>query len=163
MSHFHYEAPYSGNPQFAVHTALQTLLPLDFRIIAQTSSTLVVEGPGYTSTRQNALLGMSRGELTFSRSTVSINAEMGGVDRMGRFLLFLLMGMGTINAAIFIVLWFTIDRLHAQTWFLAIPALVFLPWVFIAPWMKRWIGKRCEEAIIRLVDNSALIAHRDHF
>ena len=163
MMPFHYEVPYSGNAQFAINSALQMLLPLDFKIIDQTESTLTVQGPGYNSTSQNALLGMSRGELSFSRSTISINADLGGVDRMTRFLLFLLMGMGAADAIVFTGLWFYVERLHAQPWFLAIPVLVFLPWVFIAPWMTKWIRKRCEEALIRFVDDLAALRSPDQF
>ncbi|MDO9546922.1 MAG: hypothetical protein Q7J07_09280 [Pelolinea sp.] len=158
---FRYEAAYSGNSQFVIKTALQTLLPLGFKIIDQTVSALIVEGPGYNSTRQNALLGISRGELSFSRLSISINAELGGVDRMARFLLILLLGMGAIQAIIFTGLWFYVDRLHAQPWFLVIPALVFLPWIFIAPLMTKWISRRCEEALIRLVDNLAVLRPYD--
>lgn len=163
MMAFHYEVPYSGNAQFAINSALQTLLALDFKIIDQTGSTLTVGSPGYHSTHQNALLGMSRGELFFSPSHISINAELGGVDRTARFLLILMLGMGAINAIVFTGLWFFVEQLHAQPWFLAIPALVFLPWILIAPRMAKWIRKRCEEALIRFVDNLAALRPPDQF
>jgi len=158
MMAFQQSVSYSGNSQIAMNTLLQTLLPLGFQIIEQSEWALIVEGPGYNSTRQNALLGMSRGEFSFSRSTISINADLGGVDRMSRFLLFLLIGIGLFDAVVFTGLWFFIDALRAHQWFLAIPTLAILPWVFIAPIMTKWIRKHCEEAITNLLKNMASLA-----
>jgi len=156
MRTFQYSVSYSGNSQFVMNNILQTLLPLGFRIIEQSEGTLIVEGPGYNSTRQNALSGMSRGIFSFSRSTISIDADLGGVDRMSRFLLFLLAGMGIFNTLVFTGLWLFIDKLHAHPWFLAIPGMTLLLWIFIAPIMTKWIRKRCEEAITNFLDNTAL-------
>ena len=158
MITFQHSQAYSGNSRGAVNTALQTLLPLGFTVIEQSEYTLIVAGSGYNSTRQNALLGISRGEFSFSRSTITIHAQLGGVERMSRFLLFLLLGIGVFDALVFTGLWFYINHLHAQPWFLAVPAMILLPWVFIAPFITKWVQRRCEDAIIGLLHNMALMA-----
>jgi hypothetical protein len=155
MTLFHYEAPFSGNAHVALHNALSTLLPLDFKVIGQTENRLTVEGPGYNSSKQNALLGMSSGEFTISHGTISLLARLGGVDRMAHILLFILIGLGSVQALVFIGLWLYIERLHANPFFLVIPALVFLPWVFITPRIIKWTRGNCENALARFVDQLA--------
>ena len=158
MRKFQYSVSYSGNSQLAINAALQTLLPLGFHIVEQSDNTLTVEGPGYNSTRQNALMGMSHGIFNFSRSIISIKAILEGVDHISRFLLFLFLGIGAFNALIFTGLWFYIDTLHANLWFLAFPAAITILWGLIAPVITLWIRKRCEEAITNLLQNMAALA-----
>ena len=151
MTSFHHKEPYSGNAHAALHKALSTLLPLGFKVIGQTENSLTIKGPGYDRTMQNALLGMSSGELSISRGTISLYARLGGVDRMAHRLVFILIGMGFVQALIFIGLWFYIQRLHTKPFFLLIPALVFLPWIFITPRITKWIRSNCESALVRFV------------
>ncbi|MBM3137069.1 MAG: hypothetical protein FJZ98_02655 [Chloroflexi bacterium] len=149
---------FSGEPSRAFDTALTTLLPLGFQVLSEGSSQLVVNGPGFTSTRQNALLGISRAEFTAERSSLKVRAELGGVDRMQRFLIILLVGLGLFDSLIFLTLWYFLDQLGAHIWFLFIPALTLVPWVIIGPILARWIGKRTQEALHHLLQNMALQA-----
>ena len=147
---------FSGEPSRAFDTALRTLLPLGFLVVSEGSSQLIVTGPGFNSTRQNALLGISRAEFTAERSSLKVLAELGGVDRMQRFLIILLVGLGLFDSLVFLGLWYFLDQLRAHTWFLAIPALTLVPWVVIGPILARWIGNRTREALNRLLQNMAL-------
>jgi hypothetical protein len=147
---------FSGDPSRAFDTALRTLLPLGFQVINESSSQLIVTGPGFTSTQQNALLGISRAEFTAERSSLKVLTELGAVDRMQRFLIILLVGLGLFDSLVFLGLWYFLDKLRAHTWFLAIPALTLVPWVVIGPILTRWIGNRTREALNRLLQNMAL-------
>lgn len=147
---------FSGDGSRAFEIALQTLLPLGFRIESQGSSRLVVTGPRYNSTRQNSLLGISKAEFTAERSSLRVRAELGGVDRMQRFLLFLLLGLGLFDSVLFTALWLFVEEIHAYTWFLAVPVLTFIPWIFVAPLMVRWISRRTKEALSALLNNMAM-------
>jgi len=149
---------FSGEPSHAFDTALRTMLPLGFQVISEGSGLLVLSGPGFTSTRQNALLGVSRAEFTAERSSLKVRAELGGVDRMQLFLIVLLVGLGLFDSLIFLGLWWFLDALRARAWFLFIPALTLLPWVIIGPILARWIGKRTREALRQLLQNMALQA-----
>jgi hypothetical protein len=59
---------------------------------------------------------------------------------------------------LFTSLWFFIDSLRPHPWFLAIPALTLLPWVFFAPLMTRWVSKRTTDAINSLLRTMAMVS-----
>lgn len=147
---------FSGDAERAFDIALETLLPLGFQIETKGSSRLTAAGPGFGSTRQGALLGVSRAEFTADRSSLRVRAELGGVDRMQRFLIILLVGVGTFDSLLFTALWYFFGEIRAYSWFLAIPALTMLPWIFIGPILARWIGKRTKEALDTLLHNMAM-------
>lgn len=60
---------FSSDARRAFDIALQTLLPLGFEVVEQNSFHLVVTGPGFSSSRQNALHGISRAEFSAERSS----------------------------------------------------------------------------------------------
>lgn len=146
---------YSGDSQRAMDMALQTLLPLGFQIESQGSAHLIVSNSSYNSTRQSGLKGISRAEFNAGHSTLSVRAELGGVERLQRFLLFLLLGVGVFDTLMLTGLWYFLETLRAHTWFLAIPILSLLPWVFIAPRMTVWIRQRTLDALDILLSNMA--------
>jgi len=145
------------DPENAKNVVLQTLLPLGFEITNASSFGLQVKGPGYGSTRQNPLLGISSAMFKFSRSQITIDAQLGGVSRMAQLLSFILIGVGLMDAVIFFTLWYFLPELNQHRWFLYIPTLTLLPWVFIAPWLTRFIRQRCEDAIDTLLRNAGTI------
>ncbi len=147
--------PYSGGSQQAINVALQTLLPLGFQIESQGSAHLIVSNKTYNSTRQSALMGISRAEFNADRSTLSVRAELGGVERLQRFLLFILLGVGIFDTLVLTALWYFLETLRAHTWFLIIPLISLLPWIFIAPRMTIWIRQRTEDALDVLLSNMA--------
>jgi len=149
---------FTGDARRAFDAALQTLLPLGFEVEEQSSLHLVVTGPGFNSTRQNALLGISRVEFSAERSSLVVNAELGGLDRFQRLMLIFMIGVGAFDSLLLLALWFFIERLRTHTWFLAIPVIIFIPWIFIAPVMTRWISKRTKNALKTLLHNMAMLA-----
>lgn len=146
--------PNATDPAFAKNIVLQTLLPLGFEIVSNASSALSVSGPGYRSTRQSPLLGISYANFDFGESQISVDADLGGIDRKARILLAVLISVGVLDSGIFLALWFFIDRLREATWFLFIPALTLLPWIFLAPWITRFLRRRAEDAIDTLLRNA---------
>ena len=147
--------PYTGDGERAIDIALQTLLPLGFRIESQGSSHLTVTNQHYNSTKQDALMGITRAEFDLSRSALTVRAELGGVERMQKFLLFILLGLGAFDVLLFTGLWYFIPELHAQTWFLFIPLVALIPWAIIAPRMTVWIRERTVSALQTLLSNIA--------
>ncbi len=147
MQIFEDKLDFNGDAASAFDIALRTLLPLGFEIESQGSSHLTVKSPGMNSTRQNPLQGISYADFTIEHSSLQVRAELGGVDRLQRFLVLLLLGMGMFDSLVFLGLWYFLDKLHAQPWFLIIPLLTFLPWIIIAPLLARWIGKRTRDSL----------------
>ena len=114
--------PSISEPEFARDIILQTLLPLGFEIVCDSSHALTLAGPGYRSTRQNPLLGISRASFELGRSSISIDAELGGLNRMTKLLLIILVGVGLFDSATFFGLWYFLPALNEHKWFLFIPA-----------------------------------------
>jgi hypothetical protein len=141
---------FSGDAQRAFDAAVEALQPLGFDVIQRSASRLVVSSPGFDS-GQNALLGISHAEFSCTGSRLTVQAELGGVDRFKNKMMSLMVGVGIFNALIQIALWVLIEDLHAKAWFLAVPVLTFIPWVFIAPYMARWILRRTKEALQSLL------------
>ena len=149
---------FTGDARRAFEIALQTLLPLGFEVAEQSSISLVATGPGFNSTRQNALLGISRAEFSAERSSLVVKAELGGLDRFQRLMLIFMISLGAFDSLLLLALWFFIERLRTHTWFLAIPVIIFIPWIFIARVMTRWISKRTKNALNTLLHNMAMLA-----
>jgi hypothetical protein len=147
--------PYNADPSRAKDIVLQTLLPLGFQVINDGTYSLTLNGPGYRSTRQSPLLGISTAVFDFGRSQIVIDAELGGLNRMSQLLLAILIGVGVIDSAIFFALWYYLPELNQNRWFLFVPALTLLLWIFIAPLITRFIRRRCEDAIDTLLRNAA--------
>lgn len=154
MNTYKKSQPNYNDPAHAKKIVLQTLLPLGFKMINDTSYGFTVNGPGYRSTRQSALLGISNAVFDFGRSHITIDAELGGLHRMARWLLIILIGVGIIDAAIFFALWYYLPELNQQRWFLFIPVLTLLTWIFIGPFMIKFLRHRCEDAINTLLCNA---------
>jgi hypothetical protein len=147
MSDYRTTQPSSSDPAAAKDIVLQTLLPLGFAVAHDSSYGLTVNGPGYRSTRQSPLLGISSAVFDFGRSQIMIDAELGGLKRITNTLAIILFSVGLIDSAIFFALWYFIPEFKQQAWFLFVPALTLLPWFFIVPYMSKFIRRRCEEAI----------------
>jgi len=147
--------PNHNDPAAAKNIVLQTLLPLGFEITNDYSNGLNVNGPGYRSTRQPPLYGISSAALEFRQDRITIDAELGGINQISRLLVAVLISVGVVNSAIFLTLWFYLDTLRANTWFLFIPALTLLPWIIIAPLIIRFVHRRCSEAIDTLLRNAS--------
>lgn len=69
-----------------------------------------------------------------------------------------MIGLGVFDSLILTALWFFIERLRVHTWFLVVPVLIFIPWVFIAPVLTRWLGKRTKDALNTLLQKMAMLA-----
>jgi hypothetical protein len=147
---------FSGNGERAISTALQTLLPLGFRIESQGSSHLIVSSHNYRSTKQDPLLGISRAEFSVSRFSLNVKAELGGVAWMRNFLTMLFVGLGVFDLIVFGALWYFLDALRPYPWLLAFPLASMLMQIFLGPIMTRTIKNRTLDALKKLLDNMAI-------
>lgn len=146
---------FSGDGARAISTALQTLLPLGFQVESQGSSHLFVTNSRYRSAQDSPLSGISRAEFNLDRFSLNVKAELGGVEKMRRYLLIVLLGSSIFDAVLFTALWYFIEELHAKTWLLVFPLVILLPWIFIGPYMSRWLKNRTVDALKALLDEMA--------
>ncbi len=145
--------PFSGSAEDVFTHALESLLPLGFQVEAQNNTRLALTNAGGKGFQQHALQGISRAEFSFSPTKLSVKAEMGGVERLQKAMLLILLGLGSLDVLLFTGLWYFIPKLHPHTWFLFIPLVALIPWAVTAPRMAASIRQRTVDALRILLTN----------
>lgn len=152
---FETSKPYSGSPEELLRSFVPTLTQLGFRLEKQTPDSREFVGPGMSSSRQSPLLGASRILVRIEGRDVRVQAELGGVAKMKRFLVMLIGGLCVGLGALFgglgaAGLMKSRNGGEFHFWIVLLP---FVPWVFLIPWMARLIEKRTRAALDTLVHN----------
>jgi hypothetical protein len=149
--------PFDGNTAKAFDLALSALTPLGFQAVTRDALSLELVGPGMNSTRQSALLGASRIQITRSGRELAIEAELGGVEWMGRFLVLFPIGLCLFLAVLFFVVFSLL--FNNRLWVIPVVAVTggnALLWLFLAPYLTRVIKARTCRGIDALLNNMAL-------
>ena len=148
--------------------ALVTLTNNGFTIVNRDEKSADLTGPGLNSTRQNPLLGASRIHIELQGQKLCLDAELGGVDSMRRFLmrfpfilglglgLFFGVGGGIAFGRQFGV-GFGVPWAQGWTWLLVAiggAMLPVTPWLFLSPMMSNLVRTRTQNALATLVQNS---------
>lgn len=169
MIHYGTQAMLTVSRQEAVRFATVILCQNGFKIERQNTNGIVLSGPGLQSTRQNPLLGASQVELSAERTTLALEAELGGVDSMRRFLIVLPLALGMVFFSLSIVTGGVVvavnfgqakqmlaDPGHWWLWLMPLwPVWPIAPWMVLGPLMSRWMRSRTERALETLVHNAA--------
>src|SRR5687767_16040666 len=77
--------PFHGDSSQALNLAIAALTSIGFRLSEHTPESLDMTGPGMNNTRASALTGASRIQFRAGAGELSLDAELGGVQRMVRF------------------------------------------------------------------------------
>ena len=154
--HYTATAPFTGDPARAIDVAVSILAPVGFRIDEKTASEVRLTGPGMNSNRQNPLVGASSIHLVASRTELALAAELGGVRRMSRFVIWfplilclVLFGIGAAVAAIKFP-----QQLQMVLTIAAIPVGInILLWLILGPIISRHLKRKTCEALDVLLSN----------
>jgi hypothetical protein len=161
--------PFSGDIDAAFAAAANVLGANGFVLHEKGLSRVEFDGPGMRSSRQNPLLGASHLRMEARAGTLSLDAELGGVDTMRRFLIYFPLAMA---AGFFVLIGlgggFLLEQLGASNrgepvaregfWLLLtapLALLPFAPWLILSPLMCRAIRRRTIEALDRLLAHIA--------
>lgn len=154
--------------EHVLEAALVTLTNNGFAIVKRDELSADLTGPGMSSTRQNPLFGASKIHLNLRGQQLCLDAELGGVETMRKFLTrfpFILgLGMslllGVVGGVFFGSLFgvgFGVPGVQGWTWMLVAMAGVTLPlspWLFLSPMMSRKLQTRTQHALATLVRNA---------
>jgi hypothetical protein len=149
---YEYSTPFRGDPNAAFTLAKTALLALGFEVLPGSSAELRAKGPGMRSTRQSALLGVSRFRFQIAASTLTASATLGGVASMKAFVTLFPPGLILSLVVLFAVLGQGISYLGL--WLVA-------PWLVISPLMAALIERRTTRAVDRLARSMAVAALPD--
>jgi hypothetical protein len=147
---------FEGDTAKAFDLAAAALTSLGFRIVARDSSSLDLMGPGMTNTRQSPLLGASRIRVSRSAHELWLKAELGGAERMKRFLTLFPVGLSLFLCVLFFVLFsFVFDH---RAWVVPVVAVTganALLWLLLAPLLARQVHARTCRGLDALLNNTA--------
>jgi hypothetical protein len=131
----------------AAMTMAKTIFGLNGFNLNQTGlGRLCLTGPGMTSTKQNPILGLSRGELTFTGEALELTGELGGVAFMKKFLYLFPPALVVVMMVIF--MFTNPDQPVGFT-----PLWSVVPWIVLSPVLSKYIQKKTEDAIATTLDS----------
>jgi hypothetical protein len=173
MTSYSTSAAVSATPAEVLKSALTTLTNNGFAITHRDGASATLTGPGLNSSRQNPILGASKVNLRIVDHRLHVDAELGGVDTMRRFLIWfpLLMGVGLgLCFGVFggslvgrqFDVGFGVPWAKGWQWLLVALAggmLPVAPWLVLSPMMIRWIRNRTHRALDTLANIVAYVGN----
>lgn len=148
---------FEGSTEKAFDLAATALTSIGFRITTRDRSSLDLAGPGMSSTRQSALLGASRIRITHGGNTLSMEAELGGVTRVKRFMTLFPIGLAFLLAIVLsLVFSWVFDHYLWLVPVVAVSGANALLWLVVGPMMARTIYARTRQGLDALLSNMAM-------
>lgn len=169
MMRYSTSATSSKPMQSVLQSALVLLTTSGFEIVDRRENRVDLVGPGLHSSRQNPILGASRIQLRIVDRELMLEAELGGVESMRRFLMIFpfALGLGLGLAFAFLGAVGIMPPLgvgFGAEWVLRIGMgiLPVLPWLVISPLIANAIKSRTQRALDVLVRNAVALPNEDH-
>jgi hypothetical protein len=148
---------FTGSAAKAMEAARAAFMQNNFQITASSDRELRVVGSGMSSTKENALKGVSEATITISSSEIEARALLGGAEKMKKFVIFFPLALALLFFVIFGVLALSLPKFQNWMVFL-IPVLALSPWVVISPLMAKAIEKRTIAAVDTLLNNMVMVS-----
>jgi hypothetical protein len=154
---YHSSMPFRGEAEKALGLAESALTALGFRITEHTPASIELVGPSMNSTRQSPLVGASRVRIMNRQGELAVEAELGGVERMSRFVTLFPLGLGLVLGLVMWIVFSALGRAGAGIMPAIIPLIATAPWLVIGPLMARSIRARTGRALDVLVANMVVV------
>lgn len=148
--------PFVGHAAKALDVARTTFMSQGFQIVTNSDYELRVTGPGLNSTKENPLKGVSEASIIIRAPAIEIKANLGGTQKLNKFLRIFPLGMALLFLIVFGVTALILPDFR-QWWVFLILVLALSPWLFLSPIMIRWIEKRTVEAVDTLLNNMVVM------
>lgn len=152
--------PFVGRAAKALSVAQTAFVGQGFEIVAASDYELKVTGPGFNSTRENPLKGVSEASIIIRSSAIEIKALLGGAQKMKTFLRLFPLGMALLFLIVFGVLAFILPDFR-RWWIFLIPVLALSPWLFLSPLIARMVEKKTTQAVDTLLNNMVMMGRDD--
>jgi hypothetical protein len=138
--------------------AVSALTGIGFRLTDRTAGSMEMVGPGMNSSRESALVGASRIRLVGGGGELALDADLGGVARLSRFVMLfpisLALCMGVLFALVFSI------QFGLGLWILAVAAAVggyAALWFVLGPMMARSFRTRTCRGLDALLANMVAV------
>jgi hypothetical protein len=140
-----------GSGDEALRVVRDALIANGFSVASTGGGSLEAQGPGMHSSRENPIRGVSRARARVHGSTLEIEADLGGVARLGWLLLILPITLGLILAG---VTWMQLSGAERAGDYLG-PVLMTGIWIVLAPLFLWHIRTRTVKAVEALLYSAA--------
>lgn len=156
--------PFDGEAMLAFDAVITSLTPAGFKVKEATPDSLSMSGPGMNSTRESPVLGATEVRLLARESSLALEADLGGVERMTRFVRLFppLLSIGICLVVGFVLYLQFGQQLPTQVFgaigFVALANSAL--WIVLAPMISRRMRSRTCLALDALLTNAATVASR---
>ena len=149
---------FDGDKAEALKICTNTLLPHGFRITDSSDTSLQADGPGYLMVKgQDPMVGVSKISVSVRTREIEVTAELGGVDRIVKFMIALVVGLAVFFVVLFGII-FGIVQQQSLGKILLLSLAPFIPWPVIIPVMAVFLKKRTCRALDALIHNMVTLA-----
>ena len=154
--HHQHSVRIPGDPARALEFTIAVLASVGFRITHREPNAAELQGPGMRNSHESSLRGASAVRLRTHFDQLTLDADLGGVVWMGKFLFWfptlLCFGLGVVLSIVF---WFVFGP---GKWFYIVVAVVAadgIVWNFLGPWIARRLEARTRSELDSLLANAA--------
>lgn len=172
LDRFEVEVREVADTQRTFSNTITILEAVGFKILSCDQNRAELQGPGMNSTKQNPLLGATTIQVRRSDSGIKLDATLGGIATMERFLKWFPLGLGLLLGTLFAFVGgigfgqqfgipFGVPWAQGFNWIIVAYTFALLPitpWFFISPWMVNMIRRRTTEALKTLLHNAVMKA-----
>lgn len=145
----------AGAPEDALDLARAAFTTRGFRLEVVGRRSFEATGPGLRSTKQDPLLGLSWVRASVASGSLRLEAELGGVTRMRRMLIWLIAGLEALFLLGFGIAWLVVPELRGMPVLWVVVVAPFVPWVFFLPFLAGLIRRNTVAAADTLLHNVA--------
>jgi len=149
-------SPFPGDPTKSLEFAVGVLTSVGFRLVDRTSQTVEMTGPGFRSSNENPLRGASTIRITHHGGELALDAELGGVEWMGKFVTWfpniLAVTLGVVLSIVFWTLWGPGRWLTVLVIVIAADGMM---WLMLGPYITRKLKERTQRELETLLANAA--------
>lgn len=158
MQRYAATVPFRGKPDRAFGLAESVLTGLGFRLVDHTPEAMEWVGPGMNSTRQSPLVGASLLRFRLEGSELALEAELGGVARMARFVTLFPLGLCLVLAVVLSGVFAA--RFGQGPWMVPVvgsTGSIALVWLLLGPLLARTLRARTCRSLDTLLANMAAV------
>jgi hypothetical protein len=150
--------PFRGDTDKAFSLAESALTAIGFRLTEKTAGSVEMVGPGMNDNRQSPLVGASRIHISSRRGELALEADLGGVVWISRFVQLFPLGLCLFLAVLFSVVFGMVFGPGIQVFAVAGPlGGIALLWLFLGPLIARRIRARTCRGLDTLLANMVAV------
>jgi len=144
---------FDGDAVSAMEKAKNFFMMHGFKLAIKEENTLLITGRGMISNRENAIKGLTKGQLRITEFFIEFKGELGGVQFMKKFLY-----LFPPVLMLILIMIFSIIALFTNQFSIGIlaPILAIAPWLIISPIFAKSIQRKTEESINILLLNLSM-------